>query len=55
MLNEYIKSKIVLEKMNYVFLDEVQFVDGFAKLNPSPDLRIDREILEHKTVQMLAN
>lgn len=32
MLNEYIKSKIVLEKMNYVFLDEVQFVDGFAKL-----------------------
>ena len=24
MLNEYIKSKIVPEKMNYVFLDEVQ-------------------------------
>ena len=32
MLNEYIKSKIVPEKINYVFLDEVQFVDGFAKL-----------------------
>ena len=32
MLDEYIKSKIVPEKINYVFLDEVQFVDGFAKL-----------------------
>jgi uncharacterized protein len=29
MLNEYIKQKIVPNKMNYIFLDEVQFVENF--------------------------
>lgn len=32
MLNEYIKQKIVPNKMNYIFLDEVQFVENFSRL-----------------------
>lgn len=31
-LNSYIKDKIKDEKMYYVFLDEIQFVEGFERV-----------------------
>lgn len=40
MLSEYIRSKIVEDKMNYIFIDEVQFAISKAESNNTDEVRL---------------